>query len=260
MGSEMCIRDSHSHDIPSPLHGPLLRESSYCTHPVFNSYHTETEMLRYLRTLADRDLALDRTMIPLGSCTMKLNATTEMLPVTWPEFSDIHPFVPQEQRKGYEILISELEEWLIDITGYSAISLQPNAGSQGELAGLLAIQKYHHSRGDSGRNICLIPASAHGTNAASAAMAGMKVVVVECDQNGNVDLIELENKCVAYRDSLSSIMVTYPSTHGVFEESITQICELVHQHGGQVYLDGANLNALVAVSYTHLTLPTILLV
>ena len=238
----------HSHDIPSPLHGPLLRESSYCTHPVFNTYHTETEMLRYLRTLADRDLALDRTMIPLGSCTMKLNATTEMLPVTWPEFSDIHPFVPQEQRKGYDILISELEEWLIKITGYSAISLQPNAGSQGELAGLLAIQKYHHSRGDSGRNICLIPASAHGTNAASAAMAGMKVVVVECDQNGNVDLTDLENKCVDNRDSLSSIMVTYPSTHGVFEESITQICELVHQHGGQVYLDGANLNALVGIA------------
>ncbi|MED5229624.1 MAG: aminomethyl-transferring glycine dehydrogenase [Actinomycetota bacterium] len=237
-----------SSDMSTPLLESLVRKSSYCTHPVFNSYHTETEMLRYLRTLADRDLALDRTMIPLGSCTMKLNATTEMLPVTWPEFSDIHPFVPQEQRKGYDILISELEEWLINITGYSAISLQPNAGSQGELAGLLAIQKYHHSCGDSGRNICLIPASAHGTNAASAAMAGMKVVVVECDQNGNVDLLDLENKCVANRDSLSSIMVTYPSTHGVFEESITQICELVHDHGGQVYLDGANLNALVGIA------------
>ena len=238
----------NSSEIPSPLSESYLRDSDYCSHPVFNSYHTETEMLRYLRTLADRDLALDRSMIPLGSCTMKLNATTEMLPVTWPEFSSIHPFVPKDQRKGYDILISELESWLLNITGYSAISLQPNAGSQGELAGLLAIQKYHQSKGEPERNICLIPASAHGTNAASAAMAGMKVVVVECDQNGNVDLEDLEAKCKDNHGSLSSVMVTYPSTHGVFEESITQICELVHDHGGQVYLDGANLNALVGIA------------
>ena len=238
----------NSSEIPSPLSESYLRDSDYCSHPVFNNYHTETEMLRYLRTLADRDLALDRSMIPLGSCTMKLNATTEMLPVTWPEFSSIHPFVPKDQRKGYDILISELESWLLNITGYSAISLQPNAGSQGELAGLLAIQKYHQSKGEPERNICLIPASAHGTNAASAAMAGMKVVVVECDQNGNVDLEDLEAKCKDNHESLSSVMVTYPSTHGVFEESITQICELVHDHGGQVYLDGANLNALVGIA------------
>ncbi len=237
-----------SSEMSSPLSDSYLRETDYCSHPVFNTYHTETEMLRYLRTLADRDLALDRSMIPLGSCTMKLNATTEMLPVTWPEFSSIHPFVPKEQRKGYDVLIAELESWLIDITGYSAISLQPNAGSQGELAGLLAIQKYHQSRGDTERNICLIPASAHGTNAASAAMAGMKVVVVECDSSGNVDLEDLEAKCNENHESLSSVMVTYPSTHGVFEESITKICALVHNHGGQVYLDGANLNALVGIA------------
>ena len=205
-------------------------------------------MLRYLRRLADRDLALDRSMIPLGSCTMKLNATTEMIPISWPNFSDIHPFVPADQRKGYDILISELESWLVEITGYDAVSLQPNAGSQGELAGLLAIQKYHAENGDAHRNICLIPASAHGTNAASAAMAGMKVVVVECDENGNVAIDDLRNKCSSYSDSLSSIMVTYPSTHGVFEETIIDICEIIHEFGGQVYLDGANLNALVGIA------------
>ena len=240
--------NSSEHDMESPIAGSLVRKSSYLKHQVFTSYQTETEMLRYLRRLADRDLALDRSMIPLGSCTMKLNATTEMIPISWPNFSDIHPFVPADQRKGYDILISELESWLVEITGYDAVSLQPNAGSQGELAGLLAIQKYHAENGDAHRNICLIPASAHGTNAASAAMAGMKVVVVECDENGNVAIDDLRNKCSSYSDSLSSIMVTYPSTHGVFEETIIDICEIIHEFGGQVYLDGANLNALVGIA------------
>ena len=235
-------------DMESPIDNGLIRTTTFCTHPVFNSYQTETEMLRYLRKLSDRDLALDRSMIPLGSCTMKLNASTEMIPVTWSGFADIHPFVPADQRRGYDTLIEELENWLTEITGYAAISFQPNAGSQGELAGLLAIQKYHSSKEQHKRNICLIPASAHGTNAASAAMAGMKVVVVECDEDGNVDIADLEEKCIYYRDSLSSIMVTYPSTHGVFEESITRICQIVHECGGQVYLDGANLNALVGLA------------
>jgi len=241
------IQDFH-HEMPSPISANLQRRSKFCEHPVFNNYQTETEMLRYLRKLSDKDLALDRSMIPLGSCTMKLNASTEMLPVTWPEFSDIHPFVPAEQREGYDILIDELQKWLAIITGYDAVSLQPNAGSQGELAGLLAIRSYHRSNGENARNICLIPASAHGTNAASAAMAGMEVVVIECDEDGNIDLTDLEQKCATHAQHLSAIMVTYPSTHGVFEESIIEICQLIHMNGGQVYLDGANLNALVGIA------------
>jgi glycine dehydrogenase len=226
----------------------LARTSEYLTHPVFQRNHSETEMLRYLRRLADRDLALDRTMIPLGSCTMKLNATSEMLPVTWPEFARVHPFAPLEQARGYLQLFAELEAWLCEITGYDAVSLQPNAGSQGEFAGLLAIRKYHESRGECGRDVCLIPASAHGTNAASAAMAGLHVVVVECDDDGNVDFDDLKKKANEHADRLAALMVTYPSTHGVFEHRIIDICAVVHEFGGQVYLDGANLNALVGVS------------
>ena len=234
--------------VASSLPEKLLRKSSFCQQPVFSLYRSETEMLRYIRRLSDKDLALDRTMIPLGSCTMKLNATTEMIPISWDEFANIHPFVPAKQRKGYDQLISELEEWLVKITGYAAVSLQPNAGSQGEFAGLLAIRSYHRANGDESRNICLIPASAHGTNAASAVMAGMKVVVVDCDENGNIDLVDLANKAEQYSDALSAIMITYPSTHGVYEETVSDICEIIHDYGGQVYLDGANLNALVGIA------------
>ena len=234
--------------VASTLPEKVLRKSSFCQQPVFSLYRSETEMLRYIRRLSDKDLALDRTMIPLGSCTMKLNASTEMIPISWDEFANIHPFVPTEQRKGYTQLISELEDWLVKITGYAAVSLQPNAGSQGEFAGLLAIRSYHLANGDESRNICLIPASAHGTNAASAVMAGMKVVVVNCDENGNVDLIDLANKAEEYSETLSAIMITYPSTHGVYEEAVSDICDIVHEHGGQVYLDGANLNALVGIA------------
>lgn len=226
----------------------LVRTSSYLAHPVFNTYFSETSMLRYLRTLADRDLALDRTMIPLGSCTMKLNATTEMEAVTWPEFASLHPFAPAEQSKGTRTLIEQLSSWLVEITGYDAVSLQPNAGSQGEFAGLLAIRNYHDSRGDQSRNICLIPSSAHGTNAASAVMAGMKVVVIECDDRGNVSVADLKEKISEHGSALAALMVTYPSTHGVFESAISEICALVHDAGGQVYVDGANLNALVGTS------------
>ena len=229
----------------SPLPASLERTTPYLDHPVFHEHHSETEMLRYLRKLADRDLALDRTMIPLGSCTMKLNATTEMIPITWPEFARIHPYAPLDQAGGYLELIHGLEAALCDITGYDAVSVQPNAGSQGEFAGLLAIRAYHRSRDEDQRTVCLIPESAHGTNAASAAMAGMKVVVVACDERGNVDVDDLRAKCEANTDALAAVMVTYPSTHGVFEERITEICDVVHDHGGQVYLDGANLNALV---------------
>ena len=224
------------------------RSSSFLTHPLFNTNHSETAMMRYLRNLADRDLALDRTMIPLGSCTMKLNSVTEMEAVTWPEFSALHPFAPAQQSAGSRKLIEQLSKWLTTITGYDAVSLQPNAGSQGEFAGLLAIRNYHDSRGDSKRNICLIPSSAHGTNAASAVMAGMKVVVIECDADGNVSVADIEEKIAQYRDTLAALMITYPSTHGVFESAVSQICELIHSAGGQVYVDGANLNALVGVA------------
>jgi glycine dehydrogenase len=224
------------------------RSSQFLQHPVFNVNHSETAMLRYIRTLSDRDLALDRTMSPLGSCTMKLNATTEMQAVTWPEFSSLHPFAPVEQSVGSRELIQELSDWLVAITGYDAVSLQPNAGSQGEFAGLLAIRNYHDSRGDQNRTICLIPSSAHGTNAASAVMAGMKVVVIACDDHGNVSVEDLKSKVSEYKNELAALMVTYPSTHGVFETAISEICEMIHESGGQVYVDGANLNALVGLA------------
>jgi glycine dehydrogenase len=223
----------------------LRRTSPYLTHPVFHSHRSETAMLRYLRRLSDMDYALDRGMIPLGSCTMKLNATTEMEPVSWPEFADMHPFAPAGQALGYARLVGQLESWLAELTGYDAVSVQPNAGSQGELAGLLAIRAYHHSRGDTHRDVCLIPSSAHGTNAASAVMAGMRVVVVACDADGNVDPVDLDGRIEEHRDRLAAIMVTYPSTHGVYETGIAGLCARVHDAGGQVYVDGANLNALV---------------
>jgi glycine dehydrogenase len=233
---------------PNALPPALARKSAFLAHPTFNRYHSETEMLRYLRRLADRDIALDRAMIPLGSCTMKLNATAEMIPVTWREFGHMHPFAPPEQAEGYRELVADLERMLCAATGYAAVSLQPNAGSQGEYAGLLVIQAYHRSRGEGHRNVCLIPASAHGTNPASAQMAGMQVVVVACDRDGNVDLADLEAKAKQHSASLAAIMVTYPSTHGVFEAGIARACEIVHAHGGQVYVDGANLNALVGLA------------
>ena len=226
----------------------LARNSEFLTHPVFHNYRSETEMLRYLRKLSDRDLALDRAMIPLGSCTMKLNATSEMLPVTWPEFGNMHPFAPKEQATGYHAMFQDLEQKLCQITGYDAILLQPNSGAQGEYAGLLAIRAYHLSRTEGHRNICLIPSSAHGTNPASAHMVGMDVVVVACDAKGNVDLADLKAKAAQYGDKLAALMVTYPSTHGVFENEISQICATIHQYGGQVYLDGANLNAQVGLA------------
>ncbi|MDA0635648.1 aminomethyl-transferring glycine dehydrogenase [Nonomuraea sp. MCN248] len=226
----------------------LLRESDFLTHPVFNTHRNETSMLRYLRRLQDKDIALDRSMIPLGSCTMKLNATTEMEPITWPEFAGVHPYAPEAQAVGYGELIRTLEDWLAEVTGYDRVSIQPNAGSQGEFAGLLAIRAYHRANGDTERDVCLIPSSAHGTNAASAVMAGMRVVVVACDDDGNVDLADLDAKIDKHRDRLAAIMVTYPSTHGVYEEAITEVCAKVHDAGGQVYVDGANLNALVGLA------------
>jgi glycine dehydrogenase len=226
----------------------LRRSSDFLAHPVFNTHHSETGMLRYIRALSDKDLALDRSMIPLGSCTMKLNATSEMIPVTWPEFAHIHPFAPRDQLQGYAELDELLRAWLCEATGYAGISLQPNAGSQGEYAGLLAIQASHASRGQAHRNICLIPSSAHGTNPASAQMAGMQVVVTACDANGNVDLADLRAKCEEHSANLACIMITYPSTHGVFEMQVKELCEMVHQHGGRVYVDGANMNALVGVA------------
>ena len=232
----------------SALPDSLLRTDEILTHPVFRSHHSETAMLRYLRRLSDKDVALDRSMIPLGSCTMKLNGTTEMEPISWPEFADIHPFAPIEQGRGYLELIGDLETWLAELTGYDAVSLQPNAGSQGELAGLLAISAYHRANGNEERDVCLIPSSAHGTNAASAVMAGMRVVVVKCRSNGDVDVDDLQAKIDANKDRLAALMVTYPSTHGVFEAAITEICAAVHAAGGQVYVDGANLNALVGLA------------
>ncbi|WP_435233641.1 aminomethyl-transferring glycine dehydrogenase [Micromonospora aurantiaca (nom. illeg.)] len=237
--------DGFDGDTDAALPDGLARTSDFLTHPVFHSHHSETAMLRYLRRLADFDYALDRGMIPLGSCTMKLNATTEMEPITWPEFAHLHPFAPDEQTAGYRELIAQLEGWLAEVTGYDAVSVQPNAGSQGELAGLLAIRGYHRERGEGHRDVCLIPSSAHGTNAASAVMAGMRVVVVGCDGDGNVDLVDLDAKIDKHRDALAAIMVTYPSTHGVYETGIAQLCAKVHDAGGQVYVDGANLNALV---------------
>ncbi len=225
----------------------LLRETPFLQHEVFNRYHSETELMRYLRRLADKDLALDRTMIALGSCTMKLNAASEMIPITWPEFGALHPFAPAEQSLGYRQLTDELEAMLCAATGYHAMSLQPNAGSQGEYAGLLAIRAYHASRGEAGRDVCLIPSSAHGTNPATAQMAGMRVVVVDCDARGNVDVADLQNKAEQHKDRLAALMITYPSTHGVFEDGITRICDIIHDHGGQVYLDGANMNAMVGL-------------
>ncbi len=226
----------------------LRRTSAFLTHPVFNTHHSETGMLRYIRSLSDKDLALDRSMIPLGSCTMKLNATSEMIPITWPEFAHVHPFAPRDQLQGYAELDAQLRAWLCEATGYAGISLQPNAGSQGEYAGLLAIRAWHASRGDSHRNVCLIPSSAHGTNPASAQMAGMQVVVTACDENGNVDMDDLRAKCEKHSANLACIMITYPSTHGVFETQVKELCALVHQHGGRVYVDGANMNALVGVA------------
>jgi glycine dehydrogenase len=230
------------------LPAALMRTSNYLTHPSFNTHHSETGMLRYIRRLSDFDLALDRSMIPLGSCTMKLNATSEMIPITWPEFADIHPFCPADQRAGYAELDEQLRAWLCQATGYAGISLQPNAGSQGEYAGMMAIRGFHAARGEGHRNICLIPSSAHGTNPASAAMVGMKVVVTACDANGNVDMADLKTKCEQHSANLAAVMITYPSTHGVFETSVKELCALVHSHGGRVYVDGANMNALVGLA------------
>jgi glycine dehydrogenase len=232
----------------SLLPAALLRSSSYLNHPVFNSHHSETGMLRYIRRLSDFDLALDRSMIPLGSCTMKLNATSEMIPITWPEFAAIHPFAPANQRQGYAELDAQLRAWLCQATGYAGISLQPNAGSQGEYAGMMAIRAFHISRGEVHRDICLIPSSAHGTNPASASMVGMKVVVTACDAQGNVDMADLKAKCEQHSANLAAMMITYPSTHGVFETNVKDLCALVHSHGGRVYVDGANMNALVGLA------------
>jgi len=238
----------YEHEVQALLPAALRRSSAYLTHPVFNTHRSETAMLRYIRSLSDKDLALDRSMIPLGSCTMKLNATSEMIPVTWPEFADIHPFAPAAQRQGYAALDEQLCAWLCAATGYAGVSLQPNAGSQGEYAGLLAIRAWHAARGQPERNICLIPSSAHGTNPASAQMAGLQVVVCACDAQGNVDMDDLQRKCEQYSATLAAVMITYPSTHGVFETQIKELCALVHQHGGRVYVDGANMNALVGTA------------
>ena len=239
-----ALLKSVSLDLPANI----ARQSGYLTHPVFNSHHSEHEMLRYIRKLQGRDLSLANSMIPLGSCTMKLNATSEMIPVTWPQFGALHPFAPADQWQGYAEVFKQLETWLAEVTGFAAVSLQPNAGSQGEYAGLMVIRAYHQSRGDTKRNICLIPDSAHGTNPASAVVAGMKVVAVACDENGNVDVADLRAKAAEHKSDLAALMVTYPSTHGVFEEQIKTICDIIHQHGGQVYMDGANMNAQVGLT------------
>lgn len=241
---DQAIVQQGSASIPAEL----VRTSAVLTHPVFNQYHSETEMLRYIKKLENKDLALNHSMISLGSCTMKLNATAEMIPITWPEFASLHPFVPKEQAGGYYQMIGELSGWLANITGYDAISMQPNSGAQGEYAGMIAIRKYHESRGDSHRNVCLIPVSAHGTNPATAAMACFEVVLVDCDKSGNIDMTDLKAKAAEVSDRLAAIMVTYPSTHGVFEESIRELCEVIHSHGGQVYMDGANMNAQVGLT------------
>jgi glycine dehydrogenase len=241
---EMVIDEEQEFNLPENL----VRTSPYLTHPIFNTHHTEHEMLRYLKSLENKDLSLVHSMISLGSCTMKLNATTEMIPLTWPEFAGIHPFAPTNQVGGYAQLVSELNNWLCEITGFAAMSFQPNSGAQGEYAGLMAIRSYHESRGEAHRNVALIPSSAHGTNPASAVMAGMKVIVSKCDERGNIDVADLEAKAIQYKDQLSCLMVTYPSTHGVYEESIIQICEMIHANGGLVYMDGANMNAQVGLT------------
>lgn len=250
LGSDhgLNVDELDAETLASGIPAGLLRTSPYLRHPVFSAHHSETEMLRYLKQLENKDLALNQSMIPLGSCTMKLNATSEMIPITWPQFANLHPFVPKEQAVGYSLMIEELERWLCAITGFDAICMQPNSGAQGEYAGLLAIRKYHESRHEGARDICLIPSSAHGTNPASAQMAGMRVVIVECDEAGNVDLDDLKGKAAEAADKLACLMATYPSTHGVYEEGISEICEVIHSHGGQVYMDGANLNAQVGLA------------
>ena len=247
-GQPLPTFDAFEHGIEPLIPAALRRSSAYLTHAVFNTHHSETAMLRYIRQLSDKDLALDRSMIALGSCTMKLNATSEMIPITWPEFANVHPFAPAEQLQGYQRLDAQLRAWLCEATGYAAVSLQPNAGSQGEYAGLLAIRAYHAAHGAGHRNICLIPASAHGTNPASAQMLGMQVVVTACDARGNVDMADLQAKCEQHSPNLACVMITYPSTHGVFEANVKELCALVHQHGGRVYVDGANMNALVGLA------------
>jgi glycine dehydrogenase len=247
-GQTVPVVSAFEKGIESLIPADLRRSSGFLTHPVFNTHHSETGMLRYIRMLSDKDLALDRSMIPLGSCTMKLNATSEMIPITWPEFANIHPFAPQEQLRGYAELDKQLRDWLCQATGYAGISLQPNAGSQGEYAGLLVIKAWMEANGQGHRNICLIPSSAHGTNPASAQMAGMTVVVTACDAQGNVDMADLKAKCEKHSDKLACVMITYPSTHGVFETEVKELCALVHSHGGRVYVDGANMNALVGVA------------
>ncbi len=247
-GQALPTFDAFENGVEPLIPAALRRTSNYLTHPVFNTHHSETGMLRYIRQLSDKDLALDRSMIPLGSCTMKLNATSEMIPITWPEFAHMHPFAPADQQTGYRELDEQLRAWLCQATGYAGISLQPNAGSQGEYAGLLAIQAYHRAKGEGHRNICLIPSSAHGTNPASAQMVGMQVVVTKCDDNGNVDLADLKAKCEQHSGNIACVMITYPSTHGVFETQVKELCALIHSHGGRVYVDGANMNALVGVA------------
>ena len=246
--TDVDLDETDSHIASDGWDSSLRRQTSFLTHPVFNTHHSETDLLRYLRQLSDRDYALDRGMIPLGSCTMKLNAAAEMEPMSYPGFANLHPFAPAEDAQGYVDLVRELEAWLAELTGYAAVSIQPNAGSQGELAGLLAIRAYHRAAGDEARDVCLIPSSAHGTNAASAVMAGMRVVVVKAAADGAVDLEDLRTQCTAHADDLAAIMVTYPSTHGAYEDGITELCRIVHDHGGQVYVDGANLNALLGWS------------
>ena len=239
---------NNSEDGEASLNKEIVRSSDFMKQERFNKYHSETEMMRYIKRLSDKDIALDRSMIPLGSCTMKLNSASEMAPVSWPEFANMHPYCPIDQTQGYQVLIKDLREMLSGITGYYDISLQPNAGSQGEYAGLLAIDAYHKNNGDDNRSICLIPRSAHGTNPASAMMVGMKVVPVECDSEGNIDLKDLKEKSSLHKSNLSAIMITYPSTHGVFESNVREVCKIVHDHGGLVYIDGANLNALVGIA------------